>query len=138
MSEITSATAKLTENGPLNIKGSLTIKHSGEEHEMKNVFLCRCGASENKPFCDGAHKTCGYEGSANLGEHQLAAGENSEAGPLEIVASNKGPLVVTGPITFHDGDQTFNSSKLFLCRCGASTNAPFCDGSHKSIGFEAS
>lgn len=29
----------------------------------KNVFLCRCGASERKPFCDGAHKRIGWDGT---------------------------------------------------------------------------
>ena len=31
--------------------------------EGKNVFLCRCGASERKPFCDGAHKRIGWDGT---------------------------------------------------------------------------
>jgi CDGSH-type Zn-finger protein len=31
--------------------------------EGKNVFLCRCGASANKPFCDGAHKTLPFDGT---------------------------------------------------------------------------
>ena len=31
--------------------------------EGKNVFLCRCGASSRKPFCDGGHKTSGFDGT---------------------------------------------------------------------------
>jgi hypothetical protein len=52
----------ILKNGPLQIKGSLSIKHKdGKEESQKEVYLCRCGQSENKPFCDGAHKKCGFK-----------------------------------------------------------------------------
>lgn len=49
-------------NGPLMVKGSLSIKHKdGKEESQKEVYLCRCGQSTNKPFCDGTHKKCGFK-----------------------------------------------------------------------------
>lgn len=45
-------------NGPVMVEGNLTInKMTGENiKDAEKVFLCRCGHSSNKPFCDGAHK----------------------------------------------------------------------------------
>ena len=45
-------------NGPLMIEGNLTVnKMSGENiKDGEKLFLCRCGHSANKPFCDGSHK----------------------------------------------------------------------------------
>jgi CDGSH-type Zn-finger protein len=49
-------------NGPLWVRGGIPIQASdGFEFEVRNrVTLCRCGQSQNKPFCDGAHKTVGF------------------------------------------------------------------------------
>ena len=51
-------------NGPLMVYGNITIKHSDgtEAKRHKVTAFCRCGASQNKPFCDGAHKKIGFEG----------------------------------------------------------------------------
>lgn len=51
-------------DGPLLIHGNCEIVHSdGKIEKRENVTaFCRCGQSENKPFCDGAHKKCGFEG----------------------------------------------------------------------------
>lgn len=51
-------------NGPLIVKGDIEIvKADGNtEFRTKMTAFCRCGASENKPFCDGSHSKIGFEG----------------------------------------------------------------------------
>ena len=46
------------DNGPLLVQGSIElIDGEGKAYETKDtIYLCRCGISANKPFCDGAHK----------------------------------------------------------------------------------
>lgn len=50
----------LTPNGSLKVEGGATlVDHEGNTiptTEDRPFFLCRCGASANKPFCDGSHK----------------------------------------------------------------------------------
>ena len=50
--------------GPLRIKGSFVIKDpAGNVYDLAGrdaLSLCRCGHSENKPFCDGSHKRFGF------------------------------------------------------------------------------
>jgi uncharacterized Fe-S cluster protein YjdI len=51
-------------NGPYLIKTECLIVHSNGREETKTgtVALCRCGASANKPYCDGSHRKIGFEG----------------------------------------------------------------------------
>ncbi|MAT58648.1 MAG: CDGSH iron-sulfur domain-containing protein [Melioribacteraceae bacterium] len=48
----------LLKNGPLMVEGKVTIKNSAGEtiESTEKNFLCRCGGSSKKPFCDGTHK----------------------------------------------------------------------------------
>ena len=48
--------------GPLWVRGGIPIVSAdGEDYEIRNrVTLCRCGASNNKPFCDGSHVKIGF------------------------------------------------------------------------------
>lgn len=50
-------------NGPLLIKNECHITHSNGAVEIKkgSVAFCRCGASGNKPYCDGSHKKINFE-----------------------------------------------------------------------------
>ena len=65
------ATAVITvrNDGPYHIKGDFTITSQGGraiEVKTDEVWLCRCGQSQNKPFCDGSHKKAAF--SSNLDE----------------------------------------------------------------------
>jgi CDGSH-type Zn-finger protein len=52
-------------NGPLRIEGDFEIYDSaGAKYDLSGrtvISLCRCGQSNNKPFCDGSHGRCGFE-----------------------------------------------------------------------------
>ncbi len=61
---------------------------------------------------------------------------------VEIKARENGPYRVQGPIRLIDADGneydlSARGGAVSLCRCGGSTNKPFCDGTHSQIGFQA-
>ena len=58
---------------------------------------------------------------------------------VTIEARPNGPYVVTGTIELRDtnGNVIPAQARTVLCRCGASTKKPFCDGTHSKIGFQA-
>jgi len=178
----------------------------GEAYPVaQEVFLCRCGASKKKPFCDGTHRTNGFtsqptadpaanrrttyvgreitifdnraicahagvctdalkevfreEGepwidadgaavakmietidrcpSGALG-YALQAEEAAESnGAATVTVTRDGPYAVMGAVELVDtafGDGA-KRARYTLCRCGASKNKPFCDGSHWEIQF---
>ena len=53
-------------NGPYLIRGDFTIvDQDGEEVDLtrRTIALCRCGKSRTRPFCDGTHKSIGFQAS---------------------------------------------------------------------------
>jgi uncharacterized Fe-S cluster protein YjdI len=52
-----------TPNGPLMVYGNVTIKNAQGQLTRKSnaTALCRCGASQNKPYCDGSHRKIGFQ-----------------------------------------------------------------------------
>ena len=56
---------------------------------------------------------------------------------IEIIEN--GPYIVTGFVELKDAEENVYPAKnrVALCRCGASTTKPFCDGTHSKIGFQA-
>ena len=55
---------EVLENGPLLIHGTLSVDDGkgGAEVKNKTTAFCRCGASSNKPYCDGAHRKIDFTG----------------------------------------------------------------------------
>ena len=126
-------TVRLWENGPLELRGDLRLP--GEEPRTRAV-LCRCGETSNPPFCDGSHKN-GFE-ATGLPSETESEELDATGGPLEIQVTEDGPIAMKGNLEVlgSDGRRVTCGTKAFLCRCGASGNKPFCDGSHKAVGFK--
>ncbi len=132
-------TVHVANNGPLYLRGDLQI--DGASEDMAGVkwraALCRCGLSKNKPFCDNSHEAGGFVDRGAVGER--GPGFDAPGGLLEIRRAKNGPLLLSGKVTLHNGagQVAWRGEKLALCRCGQSSNKPFCDGTHKGAGFEA-
>lgn len=58
---------------------------------------------------------------------------------VSIQILRNGPYIVTGGVNVIDsnGKKLEMAEKFALCRCGASSKKPFCDGTHSRIGFQA-
>jgi CDGSH-type Zn-finger protein/uncharacterized Fe-S cluster protein YjdI len=128
-------TVRIRENGPLAFHADLRI--AGQAPAFR-ATLCRCGASKNKPYCDGSHAEAGFAASGEAPAKESVALAQRD-GPLTITPSVNGPLMVEGAIEVVTGTgKTVNRTvKAALCRCGHSANKPYCDGTHKKIGFQA-
>lgn len=127
---------RVTANGPTYLRGKLTLLEGESALEDTRMALCRCGASQHKPFCDNSHKKIGFQHAGTLPADVAAPPDVDFSAPLTIRQNPNGPLVCTGPLTLHGSDgRTAFSDTTFLCRCGGSLNKPYCDGTHKKIGF---
>lgn len=63
-------TIKPTPNGPYKVSGDVEVFNAdGNKIETKpgqDIFLCRCGASATKPFCDGTHSKIGLQAAEDV------------------------------------------------------------------------
>ena len=72
--------------------------------------------------------------------YALEDGESEKNTGTQVELAPNGPLIVSGPITLKgkDGEMTtLDRPKVALCRCGQSSNKPFCDGTHSRVGWES-
>ena len=76
-------------------------------------------------------------GALGYREDSRAGKQPESKGAVKAQVVKGGPLLVRGSLELEspDGEQTLEGSTAF-CRCGASDNKPFCDGSHKDVEFD--
>ncbi len=65
-------TIRIRDNGPILVEGPARLldaegREFPRDPNKPAVALCRCGQSKNLPFCDGTHKTCGFQSSVRAG-----------------------------------------------------------------------
>jgi CDGSH-type Zn-finger protein len=203
--EVELPVVKVSNDGPYVVEGGVEIRDAKGADAAKSgkAFLCRCGHSSSKPFCDGTHKRIAFDGSESADHGPIAerhdsynaeavtilddrsvcahAGECTDglpgvwklreepwidpegasaaeikavidkcpSGALEylepgrndpveqdlspaVKASVNGPYILRGGIRVQsdDGETYEVRNRQTLCRCGRSSNKPFCDGSH--------
>lgn len=194
-------------DGPLIVDNLPNLSDSnGNKLEIdEKIALCRCGASDDKPFCDGSHKKIGFSGKRDIDTSLESEREykgkdisvfdnrticshaaecvsnlnsvfdikskpwiNPDNGSVdeiidvikkcpsgalsystggthtrdferdpEVIIVKNGPYNIQGNIEIELPDELQPPSKehYSLCRCGASKNKPYCDGSHSAAGF---
>jgi CDGSH-type Zn-finger protein/uncharacterized Fe-S cluster protein YjdI len=124
------------ESGPYAVRADI---HLDDYASFYRATLCRCGASKNKPFCDGSHHEVAFSatGEPPTGSTDMLPVRN---GVLSIEPQTDGPLQVRGnlEIVSGTGRVVARLTQARLCRCGGSATKPFCDGTHARIGFKSS
>lgn len=132
-------TVTVAYNGPLFVRGQLNIEEAPDDAPglAFRAALCRCGKSRNKPFCDNSHEKGGFSDYGAVGE--TGSQDYKAGGELTIKPVKDGPLILGGNLTIRNssGRDAWHGERAALCRCGESDNKPFCDGSHKRVGFKS-
>ena len=133
-----------------------TVNHSGESREkdptrpLPSIQLFECTRTQNQlPIVEEAEESRGVIENRWYTQRETATWVSTifkgvlsmPEGEVTITVRPNGPFRVEGPIKLVDanGQQWDLSGKpaVSLCRCGASTNKPFCDGQHSKMGFQA-
>lgn len=126
-------------NGPYYVFGDLEIvMPDGAVLKETRAALCRCGASQNKPFCDNSHREIRFRDAGSYAPDQSADAEPTQNQKLRITPHANGNLEFRGPFEIRDarGNVIAHRQEAWLCRCGKSTTKPFCDSSHGRIEFQ--
>ena len=130
----------IEKDGPIYIHGEVVIRDMDENIVLEDtrVAMCRCGKSKNKPLCDNSHIEADFKADTTYNVERLRTEPvNGKGGKLSIKLFDDAPFLVQGNYDLvgeETGTETC-SKKMSFCRCGGSKTKPFCDGTHKEIGF---
>jgi len=118
----------VTSGGPLKMTGNITlISEDGTVTHSNNLSLCRCGASKSKPICDDQHLEVEFFDNGAIG--QLSDWMPvTRPQTITVTCVKDGPLKFRGYLRIINkkGQECITMSGA-LCRCGKSSQKPFCD-----------
>ena len=125
------------DDGPLLLLGDLHVQTPEGETITREyrLTLCRCGGSQNQPFCDNSHLRRRFRSAdyATRGAPPRPRQPLDEGNlPTVVTPTRDGPLRIHGAaiVVRQTGDVLGETDDVLLCRCGNSASKPFCDGSH--------
>jgi CDGSH-type Zn-finger protein len=129
-------------DGPLKVEGEFEVfgADGASIRKAAKLWMCRCGQSATKPFCDGTHKRAGFSDNAKVAaDYVIKKPEPGTPGPeLRVTLRTNGPISCFGTMRISgESGSEWTGDQANLCRCGQSKNKPFCDGSHRDAGFTA-
>jgi len=131
----TVTTIYVQRDGPYIVTGDFALHARGVPRDDSSVVLCRCGRSSNKPCCDGTHTHVGFVDAGVLPAN-AQPNDLTRSGRLMIAPTPNGPLKCAGQLRISGAEGRIRECRdIYLCRCGGSATKPFCDGTHKKIGF---
>ena len=125
--------------GPILLIGPFILKSGTSAVNLpigRSLSVCRCGASRHEYMCDGSHanvdalpvvkKLDRYDISGVVFDNVVQPPSVSvvAGGPLHLIGSIK---VISG------GREVWCGNQIKICRCGKTSLAGFCDGSHKKL-----
>jgi len=128
-------------NGPLICGSDVNVVIQDTDGNLiakeKELALCRCGHSNSKPFCDGSHKKLAVDAEQEFTDDRSEELESPQ-GELVINVKPDAMLIIKSPVTIfsRSGQSVTTRNKGALCRCGESSNKPFCNRSHSKCGFK--
>ena len=129
---------RVDEDGPLCLTGDIELK--GPDGSListeTRLTLCRCGHSNNKPFCDNSHKEAGFVDDGSLGQGGVKIAPGLSDSIMSVKLNKNGSFVLSGEFRIEGSDgEERRGTHAVLCRCGHSNNQPFCDGTHRAVDF---
>ena len=102
----------------------IQLEHAKKQEIIDTIDQCPSGALSYRTLADANSDTTESDAEAS---HNV---------PVQIIPN--GPLAVKSDcvISMADGSSVVREKATYFCRCGASENKPFCDGTHKRIDFK--
>jgi CDGSH-type Zn-finger protein len=120
--------ALVTSGGPIRMTGNITlVDESGAVTHANQLDFCRCGKAGSRPLCDRSHLDIEFidRGAISRASDCLPLTRPQN---VTVTCVKDGPLRFRGYLRLYNRKgQECSTMQGALCRCGRSTNKPFCD-----------